>query len=135
MNKLVVNGEVVEFGGGGSSPDNSGFVSQEQVGVPGGIATLDGDGKLTGSQRPEIDAFTREETASKISDAVSGHNTDAAAHGDIRASVADVAASVRGLELKYGTNIKENPFTVSFASIGDVEITGVWNAAMSRVEF
>lgn len=121
--------------GGGGTQDNSSHVSQEQVGVPGGIATLGGDGKLTVSQRPEIDAFTREETTGMIGGAVTGHNTDTAAHGDIRASVAGVEAAVRGLELKYGTDIKENPFTVSFGSLDDLEVTGVWNASQSRVEF
>lgn len=112
-----------------------GYVSQEQVGVPGGVATLGGDGKLTVSQRPEIDAFTREETAGKITDAVRTHNSDTGAHGNIQAKVADVAASVRALELKLGAEVTENQFTVSFGSLRDVEITGVWNASQSRIEF
>lgn len=120
----------------GAAPiDNSGSVSQEQVGAPGGIATLGGDGKLTASQVPAIDAYTKAATDSKVSGAVSTHNADQTTHGDIRASVADVAMSVQALELKYGTNVTANAFAVSFASLGDVEVTGVWNASQSRIEF
>lgn len=120
---------------GSSQVENTNTLTQEQVGVPGGLATLGGDGKLTTSQMPEIDTFTKDEIEGMIGEAVSAHNSNAAAHGDIRSQVADVAASVQAIELKYGTNVTQNAFTVSFASLGDVTVTGVWNASQSRIEF
>lgn len=120
---------------GSSQVENNNTLTQDQVGVPGGLATLGGDGKLTTSQMPAVDAYTKEQTDGKISGAVSAHNSNAAAHGDIRSQVADVAASVQAIELKYGTNVTQNAFTVSFASLSDVTVTGVWNASQSRIEF
>lgn len=120
----------------GAAPhDNSNFVSQEQVGVPGGIATLGGDGKLTASQVPKMDAFTKEECEGVVRDSVETHNTSSDAHGEIRASVASVAASVRALELQLGADVTDNAFAVSFDSLDDVVVTGVWNASLSRIEF
>ena len=37
-------------------------ITTEQVGTPGGLATLDANGKLTASQRPDIDAYTKQQT-------------------------------------------------------------------------
>lgn len=108
---------------------------QNRVGVPGGIATLGGNGKLTVSQMPEIDTYTREEIEDMTGDAVANHNAAGDAHGDIRALVAELAAAVQTVELKYGTSVKENAFTVSFGSLNDVVVTGVWNAEQSRIEF
>ena len=42
--------------GPGKAPDED-VVRTNQIGVPGGIATLDADGHLTESQRPAVDAF------------------------------------------------------------------------------
>ncbi len=114
---------------------SSGSVSSNQVGVPGGIATLGGDGKLTASQMPTIDHYTKAQTDSKVSTSVSTHNAAADAHGDIRASIAEMSAAVQVIELKYSTSITSNPFTVSFVNLNDVVVTGVWNAAQSRIEF
>lgn len=117
------------------SEENKGFVVQDQVGVPGGIATLNADGKLTESQRPDIDCYTREETDAKVSGAVSTHDGSGAAHPGIRSAIDAVEASVLALELKFGTSVTENPFTVSFANLDAVNVTGVWNAAQARIEF
>ena len=43
--------------GPGKAPDED-VVRTNQIGVPGGIATLDADGHLTESQRPAVDAYT-----------------------------------------------------------------------------
>jgi hypothetical protein len=42
---------------------------------------------------------------------------------------------VQAVELKYGTDVTENAFTVSFANLNDVSVTGVWNADLGRIEF
>lgn len=120
--------------GPGKAPDED-VVRTDQIGIPGGIATLDADGKLSESQRPTVDAYTKAQTDQKISSAVDAHNSAENAHGDIRASVAAMNASIKAIELKFGTNVTENPFSATFGSLDGLTVTGVWNAEQARVEF
>lgn len=110
-------------------------VTTDSIGVPGGLATLGGDGKLTTSQMPTIDAYTKSQTDSKVSTGVSNHNSSASAHSDIRAAIAEVEADVRSIDLKYGTNVTQNAFTVTFGTLSGLTVTGVWNQSQARVEF
>ena len=103
---------------GQAQAENNNYLTNEQVGVAGGLATLDGNGKLTESQRPEVDAYTQAQTDTKISDAVDA-----------------LEATVEAIELKFGTSVTENPFTVTFSTLNDVIVTGVWNTAQARIEF
>lgn len=120
--------------GPGKAPDED-VVRTNQIGVPGGIATLDADGHLTESQRPTVDAYTKAQTDQKISSAVDAHNSAENAHGDIRASVAAMNASIKAIELKFGTNVTKNPFSATFSSLDGLTVNGVWNAEQARVEF
>lgn len=120
---------------GQAQTDDSKYLTNEQVGTPGGLATLDANGKLTASQRPDIDAYTKQQTADLVDRDVSAHNEDASAHGDIRASIAAVDAAVKAIELKYGTEITKNPVHVGFTDLSAVNVTGVWNASLGRIEF
>lgn len=120
--------------GPGKAPDED-VVRTNQIGVPGGIATLDADGHLTESQRPTVDAYTKAQTDQKISSAVDAHNSAENAHGDIRASVAAMNASIKAIELKFGTNVTKNPFSATFSSLDGLNVTGAWNAEQARVEF
>lgn len=120
--------------GPGKAPDED-VVRTNQIGVPGGIATLDADGHLTESQRPTVDAYTKAQTDQKISSAVDAHNSAENAHGDIRASVAAMNASIKAIELKFGTNVTKNPFSATFGSLDGLTVTGVWNAEQARMEF
>jgi len=120
--------------GPGKAPDED-VVRTNQIGVPGGVATLDADGHLTESQRPTVDAYTKAQTDQKISSAVDAHNSAENAHGDIRASVAAMNASIKAIELKFGTNVTKNPFSATFGSLDGLTVTGVWNAEQARVEF
>lgn len=120
---------------GQAQSDNNSYLTNEQVGVAGGLATLDGNGKLTVSQRPEIDAYTKAQTEELIEEAVNAHDSASGAHPDIRSAMADMEASIHAIELKYGTSVTENPFTVSFGTLNDVTVTGVWNASQARIEF
>lgn len=95
--------------GPGMAPDED-VVRTDQIGVPGGIATLDADGHLTESQRWEVDGYKKAETDQRISAAVDAHNEAANAHGDIRASVAAMNASIKAIELKFGTNVTKTRF-------------------------
>lgn len=120
--------------GPGKAPDED-VVRTNQIGVPGGIATLDADGHLTESQRPTVDAYTKAQTDQKISSAVDAHNSAENAHGDIRASVAAMNASIKAIELKFVANVTKNPFSATFGSLDGLTVTGVWNAEQARVEF
>ena len=120
--------------GPGKAPDED-VVRTNQIGVPGGIATLDADGHLTESQRQTVDAYTKAQTDQKISSAVDAHNSADTAHGDIRASVAAMRGSINAIELKFGTNVTKNPFSATFGSLDGLTVTGVWNAEQARVEF
>lgn len=120
---------------GQAQTDDSKYITTEQVGTPGGLATLDANGKLTTSQRPDIDAYTKQQTDNLVDQDIAAHNSDASAHGDIRASVASVEAAVKAIELKYGTDITKNPFSVGFTTLDAVNVTGVWNASLGRIEF
>lgn len=120
---------------GQAQTDDSKFITTEQVGTPGGLATLDANGKLTASQRPDIDAYTKQQTDDLVDQDIAAHNSDASAHGDIRASVASVEAAVKAIELKYGTDITKNPFSVGFTTLDSVTVAGVWNASLGRIEF
>lgn len=120
---------------GQAQADDSKYITTEQVGTPGGLATLDASGKLTASQRPDIDAYTKQQTDDIVDQDIAAHNSDASAHGDIRASVASVEAAVKAIELKYGTDITKNPFSVGFTTLDAVTVTGVWNASLGRIEF
>ena len=108
--------------GPGKAPDED-VVRTNQIGVPGGVATLDADGKLSESQRPAVDA------------AMDAHNGAENAHSDIRASVAAMNASIKAIELKFGTNVTKNPFSATFGSLDGLAVAGVWNAEQARVEF
>lgn len=109
--------------GPGKAPDED-VVRTDQIGIPGGIATLDADGKLSESQRPTVDAYTKAQTDQKISSAVDAHNSAENAHGDIRASVAAMNASIKAIELKFGTNVTKNPFSATFSSLDGLTVTG-----------
>ena len=125
----------VNVGAPGVSGDESAYLKTDQVGVPGGLATLDADGHLTESQRWEVDGYKKAETDQLISAAVDTHNSAENAHSDIRATVASMNASIRAIELKFGTNVTKNPFSATFGSLDGLTVTGVWNAEQARVEF
>ena len=123
------------FNAGPDKAPDEDVVRTNQIGVPGGVATLDADGKLSESQRPAVDAYTKAQTDQKISSAVDAHNSAENAHGDIRATVAAMNASIKAIELKFGTNVTKNPFSATFGSLDGLTVTGVWNAEQARVEF
>ena len=44
-------------------------------------------------------------------------------------------ASIKAIELKFGTNVTKNPFSATFGSLDGLTVTGAWNAEQARVEF
>ena len=115
--------------------ENNNYLTNENVGVPGGLATLNASGELTESQRWEVDAYTKAQADQKVSDAVNTHNTSPTAHPDILAAVAALETEVEALNLKFGTDVTGNAFSVTFSTLDDVIVTGVWNTAQARIEF
>ncbi len=120
---------------GQAQSENNNYLTNENVGVPGGLATLNASGELTESQRWEVDAYTKAQADQKVSDAVNTHNTSPAAHPDILAAVAALETEVEALNLKFGTDVTGNAFSVTFSTLDDVIVTGVWNTAQARIEF
>ena len=120
---------------GQSVEERNDVLTNEQVGVPGGLATLNAQGELTESQRWEIDAYTKAQADQKTADAVSAHNTSPTAHPAILARLAEVETEVEAINLKFGTEVNGNPFTVTFVTLDDVTVSGVWNQAQARIEF
>lgn len=112
-----------------------GYLRQTEKGIPGGIATLDSTGKLSESQRPEIDASTKAEMDTRIRSAVNAHNTAADAHSDIRAENAKLRAEFELMKLKYDTDVSKNSFSATFSSLDGLTVAGVWNADLARIEF
>ena len=120
---------------GQAQSENNNYLTNENVGVPGGLATLNASGELTESQRWEVDAYTKAQADQKVSDAVNTHNTSPTAHPDILAAVAELETEVEALNLKFGTDVTGNAFSVTFSTLDDVIVTGVWNTAQARIEF
>lgn len=112
-----------------------GYLRQTEKGIPGGTATLDSAGKLSESQCPEIDAYTKAETDACIRSAVNAHNTAADAHTDIRTATVKLKSEIDTLSLKFTTNVTKNPFRATFSSLDGLTVAGVWNADLARIEF
>ena len=99
------------------------------------VSYLNADGELTESQRWEIDAYTKAQADQNTADAVSAHNSSPTAHPAILARLAEVETEVEAINLKFGTEVNGNPFTVTFVTLDDVTVSGVWNQAQARIEF
>ena len=120
---------------GQTADERNDVLTNEQVGVPGGLATLNANGELTESQRWDIDAYTKAQADQKTAGAVSAHNSSPTAHPAILARLAEVETEVEEINLKFGTEVNGNPFTVTFVTLDDVTVSGVWNQAQARIEF
>ena len=71
---------------GDLTPGDIGAIPASEKGAAGGVATLDGAGKVPSAQLPAMD-YDPSGTADA---AVAAHNTSAQAHADIRAAVSAV---------------------------------------------
>lgn len=70
-----------------------------------------------------------------IPNAVEAHNSASDVHPELQNTVSGIDARLAVLELKYGTNVTGNSFTVTFAALTGLVVTGVWNETYQRVEF
>lgn len=67
--------------------------------------------------------------------AVDTHNTSRESHPYLLGLCAGLDARLALLEMMYATDVSDNPFTVTFENLTGLAATGVWNAALSRLEF
>lgn len=82
-----------------------------------------------------IDPASHADIRQAIPAAVEAHNSASDVHPELQTTVGGIDARLAVLELKYGTNITGNSFTVTFASLVGLVVTGVWNETYQRVEF
>ena len=87
------------------------------------------------AERVNKGEITAEDYKRITGDDYDAHNEAANAHGDIRASAAAMNASIKAIELKFGTNVTKNPFSATFSSLDGLTVAGVWNADLARIEF
>lgn len=79
--------------------------------------------------------YTKTESNELLDEAVNTHDTNPEAHASILVAMSAIDSRLTTLELKYGTDVTGNPFTVSFENLTGVVVTGVWNETLARVEF
>ncbi len=53
----------------------------------------------------------------------------------LQESMSDVQKRLSLLELLYATEIKKNPFSVTFSNLNNVVVEGIWNVPQKRIEF
>lgn len=70
-----------------------------------------------------------------LGEAIAAHDADRAAHPYLLGLCAGLDARVVLLELMYNTDVSGNPYTATFESLTGLVCTGVWNAALKRLEF
>lgn len=78
---------------------------------------------------------TPEGAQQKVDSSIAAHNGEGEAHPAIQVLLADLESRLGTLELKYGTNVTGNPFSVGFEALTGLEVAGVWNQPYARVEF
>ena len=66
---------------------------------------------------------------------IDAHNTDENAHQAIQNAAADINRRLALIELMYNTEVKGNPFVISFDDLSKLVVTGVWNKEQRRLEF
>lgn len=81
------------------------------------------------------DAYTKNESDTRLAAGISTHNTNAEAHPSILSGLSTLDSRLTTLELKYGTDVTGNSFDVSFANLTGLVVTGVWNKSYARIEF
>ena len=81
------------------------------------------------------DVYTKPEVNALVGGAVNEHNNSDTAHASIRVDLTGLDSRLKTLELKYGTNVTGSSFEVTFVTLTDVVVTGVWNEELGRIEF
>lgn len=79
--------------------------------------------------------YSKEESDALLATGIGAHNASEDAHPGILAFLSSLENRLDTLELKYGTSITGNSFSVTFANLTGVTVTGVWNKTNARIEF
>ena len=79
--------------------------------------------------------YSKEESDTLLATGIGAHNASEDAHPALLAFLSSLENRLDTLELKYGTGITGNSFSVTFANLTGVTVTGVWNKTNARIEF
>lgn len=105
--------------------------------VKAGQIAKDAADSAAKAKTSETHAAASEEAAKRYADQAEAIvNTDKTL--TISGAAADAAATgvrIKLLEMVHGTDVSGISFVTAFDTLDGVELTGVWNKAMSRVEF
>lgn len=88
---------------------------------------------LNSMQKGEV--YTKSESDAETASAIADHNTNANAHGSILGSLSRLEGEIETLNLKYSTNITANAFSVTFETIDELSVAGVYNTERGTVDF
>lgn len=75
------------------------------------------------------------ELVAKIGDGIASHNVDPEAHRNLIATDVDLESRLKRLEDMLLSGISSNPFLVTFETLDDVAVEGVWNERERKIEF
>lgn len=81
------------------------------------------------------DVYTKPETNTLVTGAVTAHNGAEEAHPAMQVTLSGLNSRLTSLELKYGTDVTGNSFEITFVTLTDLVVTGVWNEPYARIEF
>ena len=81
------------------------------------------------------DNYCLPEAKEQTEELIAEHNEDTEAHPDIRAQLVEIWAQITLLQMYHSTGTTENTFLVTFSTLDDADVTGIWNESSARVEF
>ena len=81
------------------------------------------------------DNYCLPEAKEQAEELIAEHNEDTEAHPDIRAQLVEIWAQITLLQMYHTSGTTENTFLVTFSTLDDADVTGVWNESSARVEF
>lgn len=126
----------------GSYPDSYGAAAQE-AGCPAYCEARDGfvcfyaRAKPSGDIRVQV-TLLGEEGGAAVAGPVAGSGVRVDGTLTLSGAAADAAATgvrIKLLEMVHGTDVNGISFVSAFDTMEGIELTGVWNKVMSRVEF
>ena len=126
----------------GSYPDGYGAAAQE-AGCPAYCEARDGFVCFYARVKPSGDIRVQvtllgEEGGAAVAGPVAGSGVRVDGTLTLSGAAADAAATgvrIKLLEMVHGTDVNGISFVSAFDTMEGIELTGVWNKVMSRVEF
>ncbi len=80
-------------------------------------------------------AYTKAQSDELRAEAISAHNAASDAHPALQVAISGLESRLTTLELKYGSDVTGNSFEVTFVNLTGLEVAGVWNEELARIEF